>query len=174
VASKTGTVAIAARTVRIASTAAATARVRASGRARPTAITASEHCRPHTRFIGRRSGSVSDPPPVARHRPMGAVIGRRGLANQRPSGANAASRAHPAKLRTATVTPSCHSGDAGKSHCCRIGDGCPQIPNQAKRLPQRQQLAGPVPTIMDIAVLSRRSGELSTLLRVRFLSHGIQ
>jgi hypothetical protein len=86
VAFKTGTMAVAARTVRIANTAAATARVRASGRARPTAITASEHCRPHTRFVGRRSGSVSDPPPVARHRPNVAVIGRRVYAKPAPVG----------------------------------------------------------------------------------------
>ena len=33
---------------------------------------------PH-QFRGRRSGSVSDPRPGVRHRPLGAVIGRRGL-----------------------------------------------------------------------------------------------
>jgi hypothetical protein len=175
VAFKTGTMAVAARTVRIANTAAATARVRASGRARPTAITASEHCRPHTRFVGGRSGSVSDPPPVARHRPNVALIGRRVYAKPAPVGcANAASPCHPSKLGTATLTPSCQSGDAGKGHCCRIGGGCAPHSDQAKCLPQRQQPAGPVLTIMDVAISPGQTGELSTLLRVRFLSRGIQ
>jgi hypothetical protein len=37
-----------------------------------------------TQFATRRSGSVSDPPLVARHRPIGAVIGRRGPAKPAP------------------------------------------------------------------------------------------
>jgi hypothetical protein len=174
VASKTGTMAIAARMVRIASTAAAAAPDRALRRARPTAITTSEHRRPH---------------PVRRP-PIGISI--------RPAAHDAA----PTHRRRHRSTQLCETLARRRCECRKPqspfevvnGDGhsivsfwqSHEMPSlsywwQWRPDPEPGETFATVPTtgmpvlaIMNIAILPRGPGELSTSPRVRFLSRRIQ